>query len=88
MTYKQKYFTTHICKVHPRTDHEGPEGESSYSSTLSLTSALDGVGDQLHSPAALPPGKTRYPFYRRLGGPQGRSGFTINIYIYIYVCVC
>ena len=22
----------------------------------------------------LPPGKTRYPFYRRLGGPQGRSG--------------
>ena len=21
----------------------------------------------------LPPGKTRYPFYRRLGGPQGRS---------------
>jgi len=22
----------------------------------------------------LPPGKTRYPFYRSLGGPQGRSG--------------
>jgi hypothetical protein len=22
----------------------------------------------------LPPGKTRYPLYRRLGGPQGRSG--------------
>ena len=22
----------------------------------------------------LPPGKTRYPFYRRLGGPQGRYG--------------
>jgi len=22
----------------------------------------------------LPPGKSRYPFYRRLGGPQGRSG--------------
>ena len=22
----------------------------------------------------LPPGKTRYPFYRGLGGPQGRSG--------------
>jgi len=28
-------------KVHPRTGHEGPEGEWSYSSTLSLTSALD-----------------------------------------------
>jgi hypothetical protein len=24
---------------------------------------------------ALPPGKTRYPLYRRLGGPQGRSGW-------------
>ena len=22
----------------------------------------------------LPPGKTRYPLYRRVGGPQGRSG--------------
>jgi len=22
----------------------------------------------------LPPAKTRYPLYRRLGGPQGRSG--------------
>jgi hypothetical protein len=32
------------------------------------------VGGQHHAPAALPPGKTRYPLYRRLGGPQGRSG--------------
>ena len=28
-----------------------------------------GVGGQHHSP-----GKTQYPLYRRLGGPQGRSG--------------
>jgi hypothetical protein len=27
---------------------------------------------QRHAPAALPPGKTRYPLYK--GGPQGRSG--------------
>ena len=33
-----------------------------------------GVGGQRHALAALPPGKTRYPLYRRLGGPQGRSG--------------
>jgi len=39
-----------------------------------LTSALDGVGGQSHAPAALPPGKTRYPLYRRLGGLQGRCG--------------
>jgi hypothetical protein len=29
-------------KVHPGTGHEGPDGEYRYSSTLSLTSALDG----------------------------------------------
>ena len=29
-------------KVHPRTGHEGPEGEQRYNSTLSLTSALNG----------------------------------------------
>ena len=60
--------------VHPRTGHEGPEGELRYSSTLSLTSALDGMGGQRHAPAALPPTKTRYPLHRRLGGPQGQSG--------------
>ena len=32
------------------------------------------VGGQRHAPAALPPRKTRYPLYRWLGGPQGRSG--------------
>jgi len=30
------------------------------------------VGGQRHAPAALPSGKTRYPSYTRLGGPQGR----------------
>jgi len=50
-----------------------------YSSTLSLTSALDGVGGLHHGPAALPPGKTRYPLHRRLGGPQGRSGRVLKI---------
>ena len=27
----------------------------------------------------LPPGKTRYPLYGRLGGPQGRSGWAENL---------
>jgi len=27
----------------------------------------------------LPPGNTWYPFYRRLGGPQGRSGLAENL---------
>jgi hypothetical protein len=32
------------------------------------------VGGQRHDPAALFPAKTRYALYRRLVGPQGRSG--------------
>ena len=75
-------FLFHICalvkgkgkgQVHPRTVHEGPDGESRYSSTLSLTSTLDGVGGQHHAPTALPQGETRYPLYRRLREPQGPS---------------
>jgi hypothetical protein len=61
-------------KGHPRTGYEGPEVEYRYTSTLSLTSALDGVGSQRHVPAVLSPGKNRYPLYRRLGGRQDRSG--------------
>jgi hypothetical protein len=45
-----------------------------YSSNISLTSALYGVGGQRHASAALPLGKTRYSLIRRLSGPQGRSG--------------
>jgi hypothetical protein len=33
-----------------------------------------GLGGQRHVPAALPPGKTRYPLYRRLDWPCARSG--------------
>jgi hypothetical protein len=32
------------------------------------------LGGKHHAPAALPTGKTQYPLYRRLGGPQGRPG--------------
>jgi hypothetical protein len=32
------------------------------------------MGNQRHAPAALLSGKTRYPLYRGLGWPQGRSG--------------
>jgi hypothetical protein len=59
-------------RFHPITVHEDPRGGVEVYSTLSVTSALGGVGGQRHVPAALPPGKTRYPLYRRLGGSQGR----------------
>jgi len=47
--------------------------------TLSLTSALDGVGGQRHAPAGLPSGKTQYTLYTRLSIPQGRSGQVLEI---------
>jgi hypothetical protein len=43
--------------MYPITGHEGPEEEQWYTCTLSLTSALDGVGGQRHALATLLPGK-------------------------------
>jgi hypothetical protein len=33
-----------------------------------------GEGSASRPGRSLPPGENRYPLYRRLGGPQGRSG--------------
>jgi len=39
-----------------------------------MTTALEGGEGSVSRPGrSLPPGKTRYPLYRRLGGPQGWS---------------
>jgi len=39
-----------------------------------MTAALEGGEWSAVRPGCtLPPGKTRYPLYTRLGGPQGRS---------------
>ena len=57
-------------KVHPRTVHESPDVEQMYSTTFPLTSAIDRMGSQHHTTAALPPGKTRYSSYRGLVGPR------------------
>ena len=41
-----------------------------------MTKALEGNEWSAARPGrTLPPGKARYPLYRRLGGPQGRSGW-------------
>jgi len=45
-----------------------------------MTVALEGGEWSAASPGrTLPPGKTRYPVYRRLGGPQGWSGRAENL---------
>ena len=38
-----------------------------------MTTALEGCEWSAHPGRTLPPGKTRYPLYRRLGWLQGRS---------------
>jgi hypothetical protein len=80
ITEEQRTYTRIKGKVHPITGHESPEGEQRYSSTLSLTLALDGGGWSTPRPGRFTPGKeTRYQLYRRLGGPQGRSGRVLII---------
>ena len=61
-------FQTYVlAKAKAKFVLEGPVGEYRYSSTLSLTSVLDG--------GCLSPRKeTRYPLYRRLDQPQNRCG--------------
>jgi hypothetical protein len=45
-----------------------------------MTAALEeGEWSAARPGRTLPPGKTRYPFYRRLGGPQGWSGGAENL---------
>jgi hypothetical protein len=44
-------------KVNPIICCEGPEGKMRYSSTLSLTSSLDGVGGRRHAAAAVHTGR-------------------------------
>ena len=66
--------------MHPRTGTETvravrPIGGVEVYLYSFLTKALEGVKGQRHASAAIDlPGKTRYPLYRRLGGPQDRSG--------------
>ena len=56
-------------KLHPLTYHEGTEGEKICRSSLSLTSALDGVGGERHAtlrPGRCTPEMTRYPLFGKL----------------------
>jgi hypothetical protein len=62
-------------KVTPLQARCGPEGGYRYSCTLFLDlGTRRGEWSASRPGRTLPPGKTRDPFYRRLGGPQSRSG--------------
>jgi hypothetical protein len=59
----RKLHKVRVSKVHTTTGNEDPDVKKRYSSTLSLTSELDGVGVQRHAPAALPSVKIRYHLF-------------------------
>jgi len=69
----------HYCRCIKRSNdkvkgHEGPEGKQRYSSTLSVTSALDGCGCLMSRSGFFTLGEeTRYALCTRLRGPRGRS---------------
>ena len=59
-----------------RTAHRGSTGIG----LLFLDHGIrSGEGSASRPGRSLPLGKTRYPLYRRLGGPQGRSGRAENL---------
>ena len=58
-------------KGHPRTGHEGPEGEQIYSSTLPSTSALDGGGWSAPRPGRFTAGKDPLPIVQEAGLAPG-----------------
>jgi hypothetical protein len=58
---------SHVGKVSPCSRPHGPRGG------VDLDTRQGWVISVTPRPPLLP-GKTRYPLYRRLGGPQGRSG--------------
>ena len=58
-------------KCRPRTGHEDPEGEYSYSSTLSFTTTLDGVGVQATSWPLYPQERYPVPIVQEAGWAPG-----------------
>jgi hypothetical protein len=64
------------CKAVPLHAMVALGGRGGIAPTHSRLRHYMGVSGQHHAPAALYPGRKdlRYPLYRRLGGPQSRSG--------------
>jgi hypothetical protein len=59
-------------KVHTRTGHKGPEGEQRFS-LFHLGTRWGWVANATRS-SSFTPQNTQYPFYKKLRGPQDRSG--------------
>ena len=63
-------------KLYPLQALMWPRGWIGVQLYSSITAALEGgEWSAARHGRTLPPGKTRYPLYRRLGGPKDRSGW-------------
>jgi hypothetical protein len=62
MVENTSYQVKAKLKVHPRTDHEAPNEQLRYSSTLSLTSVLDRGGWSTPRPGQITPWKDPVTF--------------------------
>jgi hypothetical protein len=77
---KRALLSVRKGKCHIITGHEVPYGEYRYNSTLSLASALHMGGWSMSRPGRFTPEKpTRYPLYRRRGGPKAMSRWVRKI---------
>jgi len=65
-------------KVHTLTGHEGPQVEYRYSSTLSITSALDVGGWSTPPPGRFTPGKDPAPIVWEVGWAPGAENLAPN----------
>ena len=70
----------HVSVVIPLQARLWPRGWVEIQLYSSMIAALEGGEWSAARPGrTLPPGKTWYPLYRGLGGPQGRSGQAENL---------
>jgi hypothetical protein len=60
--------------VHPCTGRTAPKGSRGIALPFLDHGSRRGEGSASRPGRSLPPGKTRYSLYRRLGGPQGWCG--------------
>jgi len=72
--WRGKYiYTVNSMALKNRPQRPKREAEVQVYSFFNFGARWGGSG-QCHAPASSTPGRTQYPSYRRLGGPQGQSG--------------
>ena len=74
MRIRSKIKCTHVQALRLCTGRTAHSGSRGIALTFHDHGTRRGEGSASRPGRSLPPGKTRYPLYRRLGGPQGWSG--------------